>query len=70
VNPFNTWENEVSKIVQDPRYSMINNTKQRMEMFADWARARIALIKEDEKDQIKEDVFSFHSANHSPRWNI
>jgi hypothetical protein len=49
---------------------MINNTKQRMEMFADWARARIALIKEDEKDQIKEDVFSFHSANHSPRWNI
>jgi FF domain len=56
VNPFNTWEKEVDKIVHDPRYSMLNNTKQRMEIFRDWARARIALIKEEKKDEVKEDV--------------
>jgi hypothetical protein len=56
VNPFNTWESEMPKIVQDPRYSMVKNTKQRMEIFADWARARIALMKEEKAQETKEDV--------------
>lgn len=57
VNPFNTWENEMPKIVQDPRYAMLRNTKQRMEIFGEWARARIALIKEEKAQEMKEDVF-------------
>jgi len=56
VNPFNTWENEVPKIVHDPRYSMLKNTKERMEIFAEWARARITLIKEEKEREVKEDV--------------
>jgi transcription elongation regulator 1 len=58
INPFNTWESEMPKMVQDPRYSMVKNTKQRMEIFADWARARIALIKEEKAQEKKEDVTS------------
>ena len=56
INPFNTWENEMPKMVQDPRYSMLRNTKQRMEIFGEWARARIALIKEEKEHEVKEDV--------------
>ena len=56
INPFNTWESEMPKIVQDPRYSMLRNTKQRIEIFADWARARIALINEEKANVVKEDV--------------
>jgi hypothetical protein len=56
INPFNTWESEMPKMVQDPRYSMVKNTKQRMEIFAEWARARIALIKEEKAQETKEDV--------------
>jgi FF domain len=57
INPFNPWESEMPKMVGDPRYSMIRNTKQRMEYFAEWARARIALIKEEKEREVKEDVF-------------
>ena len=56
VNPFNTWETEMPKIVHDPRYSMLKNTKQRMEVFEEWTRARIAVIKEEKAQQKKEDV--------------
>jgi hypothetical protein len=56
INPFNTWESEMPKMVQDPRYSMVKNTKQRMEIFAEWARARVALIKEEKAQETKEDV--------------
>ena len=56
INPFNTWESEMPKMVQDPRYSMVRNTKQRMDIFAEWARARIALIKEEKANVTKEDV--------------
>jgi hypothetical protein len=56
INPFNTWESEMPKMVQDPRYSMIKNTKQRMEIFGEWARARIALIKEEKSHETKEEV--------------
>ena len=56
INPFNTWESEMPKMVQDPRYSMLKNTKQRIEIFAEWARARVALIKEEKATIIKEDV--------------
>jgi FF domain len=58
VNPFNPWEKEVPKIVHDPRYSMLKNTKQRMDIFEEWARARIALIKEEKEHEVKEDVCS------------
>lgn len=56
INPFNTWESEMPKMVQDPRYSMLKNTKQRIEIFAEWARARVALIKEEKATIVKEDV--------------
>jgi len=69
VNPFNPWETEVPKIVHDPRYSMLKNTKQRMEIFEEWARARIALIKEEKEQEVKEDVphSERESANYSLR---
>lgn len=56
INPFNTWESEMPKMVQDPRYSMLRNTKQRMDIFGEWARARIAFIKEEKEHEVKEDV--------------
>jgi len=56
VNPFNTWETEMPKIVHDPRYSMLKNTKQRMEVFEEWTRARIAVMKEEKAQRKKEDV--------------
>lgn len=59
VNPFNPWETEMPKIVADPRYSMVKNTKQRLEIFGVWARARIALIKEEKAQETKEDVTSY-----------
>jgi FF domain len=55
-NPFNTWENEMPKIVGDPRYAMVKNTKERIEIFTEWARARVALIKEERANVTKEDV--------------
>lgn len=60
INPFNTWESEMPKMVQDPRYSMLRNTKQRMEIFGEWARARIALIKEEKEHEVKEDVSPYN----------
>jgi hypothetical protein len=60
VNPFNTWETEMPKIVHDPRYSMLKNTKQRMEIFEEWTRGRIAVIKEEKSHQKKEDVPPSH----------
>jgi transcription elongation regulator 1 len=56
VNPFSPWESEVSKIVHDPRYAMYKTTKHRTETFEEWARARIALIKEEKEQEVKEDV--------------
>jgi hypothetical protein len=56
VNPFNTWENEMPKIVHDPRYAMVPNTKQRIDIFTEWARARLVLIKEEKAQEQKEDV--------------
>ena len=56
INPFNTWEGEMPKIVQDPRYSMVKNTKQRMEIFAEWSKVKVALIKEEKERETKEDV--------------
>lgn len=75
INPFNTWESEMPKMVQDPRYSMLKNTKQRIEIFAEWARARVALIKEEKANITKEDVtppfFTRAMANfRSPRLGI
>ena len=69
INPFNTWESEMPKMVQDPRYSMVKNTKQRMEIFAEWARARVALIKEEKAQETKEDVNSMavSYANSKPK---
>jgi FF domain len=56
VNPFNTWETEMPKIVHDPRYQILKNTKARTDVFEEWTRARIAAIKEEKSHQKKEDV--------------
>lgn len=72
INPFNTWESEMPRMVQDPRYSMLRNTKQRMEIFGEWARARIALIKEEKEHEVKEDVSPLPNpkADGSPKLHI
>jgi hypothetical protein len=56
INPFNPWETEMPKMVHDPRYQMLKNTKARTDVFEDWSRARIAAIKEEKAHQKKEDV--------------
>jgi hypothetical protein len=56
VNPFNPWETEMPKIVHDPRYQMLKNTKARTDVFEEWSRVRIAAIKEEKSHQKKEDV--------------
>ncbi|PWW80782.1 hypothetical protein C7212DRAFT_274136 [Tuber magnatum] len=55
VNPYSTWEKEMSRIVEDPRYVLINTTKARKEVFTNWCRERIAELKIEKEKTKKQD---------------
>ncbi|RPA96672.1 hypothetical protein L873DRAFT_1829322 [Choiromyces venosus 120613-1] len=55
VNPYSTWEKEMPRIVEDSRYVLINTTRARKEVFADWCRERIAELKIGKEKTKKQD---------------
>lgn len=55
VNPYGTWDSELSKIVDDERYTILPTTKKRKEIFSEWARERIAVLKAEKEKERKYD---------------
>ncbi|CAG7940494.1 unnamed protein product [Penicillium olsonii] len=57
INPFTTWENiiEEGRIIEDTRYTAPANMKARREIFANWTRDRIQLVREQKTKQQKAD---------------
>jgi hypothetical protein len=55
VNPYSTWDLEMPRIVEDPRYVLIHTTKARKEVFTNWCRERIAELKVEKEKTRKLD---------------
>lgn len=56
VNPYNEWDVELFKVVDDDRYSLLETTKDRKKEFDLWARDKIAAKKEEPKSNVPTDV--------------
>ncbi|EMR08227.1 hypothetical protein PNEG_03395 [Pneumocystis murina B123] len=55
VNPYHPWDQEVSKIVMDPRYFLINTMKGRKDLFEEFCKERIAQQKKEIESRPKRD---------------
>lgn len=57
INPFTPWESiiEEGRIIEDTRYTAPANMKARREIFANWTRDRIQLVREQKAKQQKAD---------------
>ncbi|ORY61801.1 uncharacterized protein BCR38DRAFT_441189 [Pseudomassariella vexata] len=57
ISPFSPWEKiiEDGKIVEDPRYTVLTSMKARREVWEEWSRERIAVIKERRAKEEKRD---------------
>ncbi|PLB55331.1 hypothetical protein P170DRAFT_505934 [Aspergillus steynii IBT 23096] len=57
INPYATWENiiEQGHIIEDPRYTVLPNMKARREVWSNWGRDRIQMLKDRKEKQQKED---------------
>lgn len=57
INPFTPWENiiEEGHIINDTRYTAPSNMKARREIFANWTRDRIQLVRDQKAKQQKAD---------------
>lgn len=55
VNPYNTWDTEMSRIVEDTRYVLVTTTKRRKEIFTEWCKDRIVEIKAEKESTKKVD---------------
>ncbi|KAK7207361.1 hypothetical protein BZA70DRAFT_11034 [Myxozyma melibiosi] len=61
VNPYSNWETEMNKLVEDTRYFMLQTASERIAVFQDWAKERIAELKEQKANETRispEDLFS------------
>lgn len=54
-NPYTTWENTYPSLADDPRYTVLTTSKQRQEVFTQWCKSRIAILKEEKAKQDKKD---------------
>lgn len=45
VNPYNEWDIELSKVVDDERYDILDSGKQRKDTFDEWAKQKISILK-------------------------
>jgi len=54
-NPYGTWENTYPPLAHDPRYTVLNTTKHRQEVFTTWCKDRIAILKEEKLKQERKD---------------
>jgi hypothetical protein len=57
ISPFTPWDRviEAGQIIDDTRYTALPNMKTRRDVFDDWARERIAAIREQRERQAKQD---------------
>ncbi|KAI0174822.1 DNA replication protein 4 [Pestalotiopsis sp. NC0098] len=57
ISPFSTWDKllEDGKIVDDPRYTVLPNMKSRKDVWEEWSRAQIQVIKERRQREEKKD---------------
>ncbi|ETS74399.1 hypothetical protein PFICI_14265 [Pestalotiopsis fici W106-1] len=57
INPFSTWDKllEDGKIIDDPRYTVLPNMKSRKDVWEEWSRAQIQVIKERRQREEKKD---------------
>ena len=57
ISPYTTWEKiiEGAQIVEDDRYNVLPNMKSRKEVWGDWSRERIQLLKEQREKEEKKD---------------
>lgn len=49
VNPYNEWDLEYAKVVEDDRYTVFDTMKDRKTAFDNWAKQKIAQMKEAEQ---------------------
>lgn len=54
-NPYGTWENTYPSLAHDPRYTVLNTTKHRQEVFTAWCKDRVAILKEEKLKQERKD---------------
>ena len=54
-NPYGTWENTYPSLAHDPRYTVLNTTKHRQEVFTAWCKDRIVILKEERLKQERKD---------------
>ena len=57
INPFTAWDKiiEAGHIIQDARYIVLPNMKSRKEIWGDWSRERIQVLKEQREREEKKD---------------
>ncbi|KAK3998256.1 Pre-mRNA-splicing factor dre4 [Cladorrhinum sp. PSN332] len=57
INPYSGWDKliEEGKIIDDPRYTVLPTTKARKEVWEEWSRAKIQLLKELRAREAKKD---------------
>ncbi|KAK4168347.1 Pre-mRNA-splicing factor dre4 [Cladorrhinum sp. PSN259] len=57
INPYSSWDKliEEGKIIDDPRYTVLPNTRTRKEVWEEWSRAKIAELKELRAREAKKD---------------
>ena len=57
INPYTTWEKiiEAGQIVEDDRYTVLSNMKSRKDIWAEWSRERVQLLKGQREREEKKD---------------
>ncbi|KAI0887702.1 uncharacterized protein GGS22DRAFT_88139 [Annulohypoxylon maeteangense] len=57
INPYSPWEKlvEEGRIIDDSRYTVLNTTKARKEVWEEWSRERIQILKEQRAKEEKKD---------------
>ncbi|KAM0279733.1 hypothetical protein ACHAQH_004424 [Verticillium albo-atrum] len=57
INPYNTWDKliEEGRLVDDPRYTVLNTMKARKEAWQEWSKDKIQELKEQRAKQEKTD---------------
>ncbi|KAI9847499.1 MAG: hypothetical protein M1837_002400 [Sclerophora amabilis] len=57
VNPYSTWESVVEdgRIVEDGRYTVLPNMKSRKDVWSEWSRLKIQILKEQKEKEEKKD---------------
>lgn len=51
VNPYNEWDVEYAKVVDDDRYDVFESTKERKQAFDAWAKNKIAALKIQQQEK-------------------